>query len=183
MRHTVVLNSAYQVLGSIPETDAICLITTGKAWAKENDASRLYRAQHIAIPAPTVVILNHYVKVKSFKIKPELVTNSALFRRDGYTCQYCGTHQRDLKHGDKLEREHIIPISRGGKNYWDNIVTACSTCNHKKDDRTPEEAGMTLLKHPTVPVNWTIRGKSKLTPEQLDYVELLLNIKNKGRIE
>lgn len=183
MNHCVVLNNAYQVVGSIPEQDAICLITTGKAWATKNDSSRVYRSQHISIPTPRVVVLNHYVKVTSFKIRPEKLTNQNLFKRDDYTCCYCGRIRGvSLLVGDRLEREHIIPLSKKGKDTWDNVVTACSTCNHFKADKTPEEAGMVVRKIPNVPVCWVIRGKSKLSQEQLDYVEMILNIKNKSRI-
>lgn len=184
MNHCVVLNNAFQVIGSIPETDAICLLTTGKAWAAKNDPEKVYRAQHISIPAPRVVILNHYVKVTSFRIRPEKLTNQNLFKRDEYTCCYCGKVRGiSLRKGDRLEREHIIPLSKNGKDTWDNVVTACSTCNHYKANRTPEEARMKVLKTPSVPICWVIRGKSKLNQEQIDYIELLININKKNRIK
>lgn len=183
MNHCVVLNSAFQVVGAIPETDAICLITTGKAWAAQNDTEKVFRAQHISVPAPRVVVLNHYVKVTSYKIRPEKLTNQNLFKRDDYTCCYCGRVRGvNLRKGDRLEREHIIPLAQKGKDTWDNVVTACSTCNHSKANRTPEQANMTLLKMPVTPITWVIRGKSKLSQEQINYVEMILNIKNKGRI-
>lgn len=182
MNHCVVLNNAYQVIGSIPETDAICLITTGKAWAAKNDPEKVYRAQHISIPAPRIVILNHYVKVTSFRIRPEKLTNHNLFKRDDYTCCYCGKIRGALIKGDRLEREHIIPLAQNGSDTWENVITACSTCNHHKANRTPEQAGMKLLKQPMTPVTWVIRGKSKLNQEQIDYVEMILNIKNRGKI-
>ena len=65
--------------------------------------------------------------------------------RDGYRCMYCGAKKRD---GSELELEHIIPRSRGGKNTWDNLVAACAPCNRRKNDRTPEEAGMQLIHRP-----------------------------------
>ena len=183
MNHTVVLNSSFQVIGSIPETDAIILVTSGKGWAAKNHPTKIYRAQHISIPAPEVVVLNHYVKVTSFRIRPEKLTNQNLFRRDDYTCCYCGrTRGVNLLRGDRLEREHIIPLAQNGSDVWENVVTACSTCNHAKGNKTPEQANMKLLKNPNVPVTWIIRGKSKLSQEQIDYVEMILNIKNRGRI-
>lgn len=66
-------------------------------------------------------------------------------KRDNYTCQYCG------KSGVKLTVDHVIPKSRGGKNTWENCVAACEPCNYSKDNKTPDEAGMKLLKTPTVP--------------------------------
>ena len=76
------------------------------------------------------------------------LTNLALFRRDRHMCAYCG------KQGEKglhLTKDHIIPLSRGGQNDWNNCTTACSRCNHRKNDKTPEEAGMQLLFVPYTP--------------------------------
>mgnify|MGYP002278643762 CR=1 FL=1 len=77
------------------------------------------------------------------------VSNPALFARDEYRCMYCG---EDLEHHKTLAtRDHILPISRGGKNTWENLVTACRACNSRKDDRTPDEAGLRLLAVPYAP--------------------------------
>ncbi len=76
------------------------------------------------------------------------LTNIALFRRDSYMCAYCG------KKGEKglyLTKDHIIPLSRGGKDDWNNCTTACSRCNNRKNDKTPDEAGMQLLFVPYTP--------------------------------
>lgn len=70
-----------------------------------------------------------------------------IFHRDNYTCQYCG------KKGLPLTLDHILPKSRGGKNTWENIVTACPKCNTLKANRTPLEAGMKMLKQPKRPIN------------------------------
>ncbi len=75
------------------------------------------------------------------------LTNQYLFRRDNYTCLYCG----DVFHSSKLTRDHIIPRSRGGKNTWTNSATACRRCNHAKGAKTPEEAGLKLIAVPFVP--------------------------------
>ncbi len=70
-----------------------------------------------------------------------------VFERDDYVCQYCS---RKLTLRDSTI-DHVIPRSRGGKNHWTNCVTSCKRCNLKKDDRTPEEAGMRLLRRPGLP--------------------------------
>ena len=75
------------------------------------------------------------------------LTNRYLFRRDNYLCLYCG-HQFSPS---LLTRDHIIPRSRGGKDNWTNVATACSRCNHAKGAKTPEEAGMALLAVPFRP--------------------------------
>jgi 5-methylcytosine-specific restriction endonuclease McrA len=75
------------------------------------------------------------------------LSNRGLFRRDCYSCAYCG-----YEYGtDKLTRDHIIPTSRNGKDVWLNVVAACSGCNRYKDNKTPEEAGMPLLFEPYIP--------------------------------
>lgn len=176
MAHTLVLNNAFQPLGGASETDAVILVATGKAFALKSNPERMYRSQYLEIPAPIVVVLGHYQEMNSFKIRPAQLTNAALFKRDGHRCQYCGRHKDQLKGRNRLTRDHIIPKSRGGKESWDNVVTACAACNHRKDDRTPQEAKMRLLTLPDVPVTWTIRGKSKLNTEQIEYIEQLLKL-------
>jgi DNA-directed RNA polymerase subunit RPC12/RpoP len=79
--------------------------------------------------------------------KPPALTNRELFRRDQYLCAYCGKIFKELS----LTRDHIIPRSKGGVDKWTNVVTACETCNHKKDDQLLEKCGMQLLYVPYAP--------------------------------
>lgn len=81
------------------------------------------------------------------KNKPPSLNNKELFRRDRYMCAYCG----HLFKESSLSRDHIKPKSKGGVDTWMNVVTCCSKCNQKKDDKTLEECGMTLLYVPYVP--------------------------------
>ena len=75
------------------------------------------------------------------------LTNEALFRRDLSICLYCGN-----KHPDgELTRDHVVPISRQGRDVWDNVVAACKRCNHHKGNRLLEECGMELMALPYVP--------------------------------
>lgn len=178
MSSTLVLNSSMQPLGAITETDAVILVATGKGFALQSNPEKLYRSQYIEVPAPIIVVLNHFKKMKSFKIRAAQLTNSALFKRDEYRCQYCGRHRDQLKGRNKLTRDHIVPRDLGGSNTWDNVTTACAACNHRKDNRTPQFAKMKLLSAPTVPITWSIRGKSRLTQEQVEYIEKLLKLKD-----
>jgi len=75
------------------------------------------------------------------------LTNPSLFRRDGHLCLYCGKAFSD----HHLTRDHVIPSSRGGKDTWTNVVSACKRCNNHKGARTPEQAGMKLLAVPYTP--------------------------------
>ncbi len=78
------------------------------------------------------------------------LTNARLFRRDGHVCLYCGE-----RFGTRyLTRDHVQPMSRGGLDVWENVVTACRPCNQRKDARTLDELagrGMRLLAIPYAP--------------------------------
>lgn len=88
-------------------------------------------------------------RINPFEATPAL-TNSKLFVRDRCVCAYCGNHC----HEDLLTREHIRPLGQRGQDHWMNVVTACQPCNHRKGNRTPEQACMSLLYAPYVPSLW-----------------------------
>ncbi|MEM7432172.1 MAG: HNH endonuclease [Pseudomonadota bacterium] len=75
------------------------------------------------------------------------LTNRNLFRRDAHMCMYCGDYLYDCE----LTRDHVVPVSRGGADTWENVVTACRICNHRKADRLLEECNMRLLALPYAP--------------------------------
>lgn len=75
------------------------------------------------------------------------LTNAALFRRDDCTCLYCGA----VLPARLLTRDHVVPLSRGGRDVWENVVTACRACNHRKADRLLAELPMRLLAVPYAP--------------------------------
>ena len=77
------------------------------------------------------------------------LNNPTLFRRDGQLCLYCGLSFHDYD----LSRDHVTPLSQGGKDKWTNVVAACKRCNHHKAGRTPEQAGMQLLAVPFTPTH------------------------------
>ena len=77
------------------------------------------------------------------------LNNPALFKRDAHLCLYCG----NPFHSHELSRDHVTPVSRGGRDAWNNVVTACKRCNNHKAGYTPEEAGMQLLAVPFVPTH------------------------------
>jgi HNH endonuclease len=80
--------------------------------------------------------------------------NHKLFKRDRYTCAYCGSVFLNAEKTGELEREHVLPVSRGGSDCWTNVVSACRPCNQRKAAQTPEEAKMPLLYVPYVPTRW-----------------------------
>ncbi len=89
---------------------------------------------------------SHALVKRRKKYTPPL-NNPALFRRDNHLCLYCG---RRFDHR-RLSRDHVRPLSQGGPDHWNNVVTACIRCNNHKAGRTPEHAGMELLAIPFTP--------------------------------
>ncbi len=100
--------------------------------------------QRSVLKLPSIVACEG--KMHQDQCRPPL-ENSILFRRDQNLCMYCGNQYASLD----LSRDHVLPLSRGGKDSWTNVVTSCRRCNNRKADRTPEEAGMQLLAVPFVP--------------------------------
>lgn len=97
-----------------------------------------------------------------------LLNNRTLFQRDENLCLYCG---RQFPPG-QLTRDHVVPVSRGGDNVWENCVTACRRCNQAKDDRTPEQAGMKLLAVPFTPnlAEYLILQNRRILADQMDFL-------------
>jgi len=165
------LNASFEPLTILPVRRALRLIIDGKAEALEVDESRPYRSERESFPAPVVIRLVRFIHVpRRFRRQ---VTNTFLFARDSYCCQYCGRHRRELGYRESLTRDHILPISRGGDNTWLNVVTACSRCNLRKGNQTPDEAHMRLRSEPAEPTGveliWAVR---RVTPIQARYIRM-----------
>ncbi len=165
------LNSSFEPLTMVPLKRALRLVIDGKAEIVEADRDRSVRSEHIAMPRPAVIRLRKFVHVpRRFRRQ---VTNTFLFARDGYRCQYCGRWNWELRPRESLTRDHVIPISRGGLNVWTNVVTACSGCNTRKANHLLRECGMQLLNAPVEPhfvhLSWAVR---RLTPTQAQYIKL-----------
>ncbi|MCG6873160.1 MAG: HNH endonuclease [Gammaproteobacteria bacterium] len=106
------------------------------------------------------------IKARADYVPP--LNNRALFARDGHLCLYCGEHFAI----SDLSRDHVRPLSRGGRDQWNNVVTACRRCNNHKAGYTPEEAGMKLLAVPFVPTHAEyvyLRGRRVLA-DQMDFL-------------
>lgn len=105
--------------------------------------------------------------INPFDLRPGL-TNSKLFARDRNLCAYCG----DTFHESDLTREHIVPFGQQGQDSWMNVVTACRSCNHRKGNRTPEQAHMPLLYAPYVPNLWEdfILRNRRILADQMEYL-------------
>ena len=88
----------------------------------------------------------HTLERNRDKYTPPL-NNRTLFKRDGSLCMYCGGSFRE----SELTRDHITPLSLGGRDIWTNVVSACRRCNNHKGGRTPEQAGFELMAVPFTP--------------------------------
>ncbi|MDH5758508.1 MAG: HNH endonuclease [Gemmatimonadota bacterium] len=165
------LNASYEPLTIVSSRRAVRLVLDDKAEMLEVDGDRYFRSEREEIPCPSVIRLVRYVHVpRRFRRQ---VTNTFLFARDDYECQYCGIHRSELRGRQFLTRDHILPQSRGGDNSWNNVVTSCSPCNNRKGNRLPYEAGMHLLTEPREPnyvhLVWAVR---RVTPVQAKYVQM-----------
>ncbi len=109
-----------------------------------------------------------------------LLTNRTLFQRDHNLCLYCG--EQFAAH--LLTRDHIVPASRGGLSIWENCVTACRSCNQRKDDRTPEEAGMRLLAVPYTPniAEYLILSNRRILADQMAFLLAHARKSNRARV-
>jgi len=134
---TLMLNASYEPLRIIPAKKALTLITKGVALVEVATDIKV----HQYIYLPSVIRLRTYRRVP---IRMQVVTRKNILLRDGERCMYCG---QKAKPGE-LTLDHVIPRSRGGSSAWDNLVACCKADNHKKGDRTPEEAGMKLIHKP-----------------------------------
>ena len=105
--------------------------------------------------------------INPFDLRPGL-TNAKLFARDRNVCAYCGDEFHELE----LTREHIIPFAQNGRDGWMNVVTACRACNHRKSDRTPEQARMPLLYTPYIPSLWEdfILRNRRILADQMEFL-------------
>ncbi|MHB0947747.1 MAG: HNH endonuclease [Gemmatimonadaceae bacterium] len=120
------LNASFEPLTMVPVKRALRLVIDGKAEIVEADSGRVVHSARLSMPRPAVIRLTRFIHVpRRFRRQ---VTNIFLFARDRYRCQYCGRMQGELKHREALTRDHLVPLSRGGRNDWSNVVTACSSC-------------------------------------------------------
>lgn len=137
----LVLNQNYEPLNVCNVRRAIVLVFDGKAEVLEVHGSSIVTARQ-AFPSPSVIRLVYLIRRPRPRVK---LTRREVFIRDNYTCQYCG------KQGHDLTIDHVVPRSRGGAHSWDNLVSACKPCNHRKGGKNLHEARMTLRRTPAEP--------------------------------
>lgn len=137
----LVLNQNYEPLNICNVRRAIVLVFDGKAEILETHGRALHAATR-EYPSPSVIRMVYHIHRPRPRVK---LTRREVFIRDGFTCQYCG------RRGGDLTIDHVVPRSRGGGHSWENLVSACKPCNHRKGGRLPTEARMPLRRDPGEP--------------------------------
>lgn len=145
MTSTLVLNATYEPLQIVSWKRAVRMLFQQKVEVVAEYEQEV-RSVSVTLKMPSVLRLLHYVKVRPHHNRVKF-SRANIYARDGYRCQYC----RRRPSTSELTYDHVIPVARGGPKSWENIVTCCIPCNRKKGNRTPEEAGMKLLKAPKAP--------------------------------
>jgi len=159
----------------MPWQAAVCLYSKDMvAWTAGSEEFTFLGGTARATGLRSRITINSIVAVKrSSQIRrvrrgvPPL-TNRELFHRDANLCMYCGAQHPDRQ----LTRDHVVPMSRGGRDKWSNVVAACRGCNTRKGNRLPEEAGMSLLAVPYVP-NWAeflALSNHRILADQMDFL-------------
>jgi 5-methylcytosine-specific restriction endonuclease McrA len=137
----LVLNANFEPINVCDTRRALGLILMNKASLVLNGRGEIQTVSQ-AFPAPSIIRLERMVKRPHQMVR---LTKREIFRRDNYTCQYCGSHPV------RLTVDHVVPRHLGGEHSWENLVTACPACNLKKGGRIPEQANMSLLRRPYEP--------------------------------
>jgi len=145
-RPVLVLNQNYTPLNICLVRRAVVLVYQGRAEMLE-DGAGFIRTVDAEVPVPTVIRVPRLVKRP---LHERRLTRADVLFRDDFTCQYCGARAREIT------IDHVVPRSQNGSHRWDNVVCACARCNRRKAGRTPQQAGMKLIRPPLVPRGrWT----------------------------
>ncbi len=130
--------------------------------------NRVSGEQSIVTISSIIAVKGKLKNPRGNRLVPPL-SNSELFLRDGQICMYCG--QQYAEH--MLTRDHVRPLSQGGKDCWRNVVTACKPCNHAKGARTPEQSGMSLLAVPFVPnrAEYLVLSNRRILADQMEFLK------------
>lgn len=163
MESVLVLNANYEPLNICNMHKAVCLMVMDKAQLVMNGRGEI-RTVDRSFPRPSVIRLEYMIHRPRPKVK---MTRKEIFRRDNYTCQYCGSSTRTLT------IDHVVPRHLNGPHTWENVVTACSTCNHEKGGRTLEQSGMVLHKKPVEPSASALYLYNHYLSENEEWVQFL----------
>jgi len=144
------------------------------AWTAGDNSFELHGGFSRISGQQTLLRVNSIIAVKGEsrrnlrKSIPPL-NNRELFRRDHHTCLYCGRSMKSIL----LTRDHVKPLSKGGKDIWSNVVTACRRCNTHKGDRILDSINMKLLAVPYVPnvAEYLVLRNRKILGDQMAFLK------------
>lgn len=169
---TLVLTPWYIPYKIVGWQDAITLVYLSKVDVIVQ-YDEVIRSPSTAIRLPAVVRMKGDVKTSKRRVKLSRIN---VYLRDGFSCAYCAAKLRL----SELTFDHVVPRAQGGRTVWENILTACVTCNAKKGNRTPAQAGMRPLKKPYRPVSLPlpppIIDPATAPPEWRDYSAMLSTV-------
>jgi len=156
----LVLNRLFQAIQITTVRRAFCLLYKGEVravdpdyttydWEDWKDIPPQPNEEFLATPSfrvriPRVVLLLHFDRLPRHEIR---FTRKNIFFRDKNRCQYCGGRFSTTE----LNLDHVVPLSRGGKSVWENVVCCCVRCNSRKGGLLPNQAGMQLIRVPLRP--------------------------------
>jgi len=164
--------------------DAVCLYSRGMvAWTTGHNEFVFHggvardTGERSSITVHSIIAIKRSGRAPLIQRTVPPLNNHELFRRDGFMCMYCGTQYPE----SVLTRDHIEPISRGGKDVWSNVVAACRSCNTRKGGRRPEQARMPLLASPFVP-NWAeflALSNRRILADQMEFLRAQFKSRNR----
>ena len=145
-KEVLLLNASEEVLNVIDWKKAVALVESGKA-VQPYSFSKTYKIKTPkgTYPLPVALILLRYVLSPH---QSHLPTRKNIFKRDKWTCQYCGIKTKNSKN---LTIDHVTPRSRGGDSSWPKLTPSSAPWNSKKGNKKPKECNMPLLSKPRKP--------------------------------
>lgn len=161
MQQVLLLNSSYEVLGTLTWDAAVTGLHTEKFQLVE-EYDQVIRSAYMTMRVPAVVKTTKYIHKPVKQVK---FSRASVYARDNYKCGYCGIKCK----AEQLTYDHVIPRSQGGQTNWTNITSCCYACNAKKAARTPQQAKMKLLnklERPMAVPEFKFEFTGKKVPEQ-----------------
>lgn len=177
------LDAHGRVLDWINWQSAACLYARGAvAWTLGEPCMQIHGGMSRASGERSVLHLHPIIAARGHARSRALdptptLTNTALFARDAQLCLYCG--QQFSR--PQLTRDHVLPVSKGGRDTWENVVTACFHCNSRKGNRTPQQASMPLLAVPYRPswIEHLILSNRNILADQMSFLKAQLPKRSK----
>lgn len=168
------LDATGRILDWISWQDAVCLyVREVVAWTLGDPCLTVHGGTSRDTGEQSILSLHPIVastgQCRDRAIDPApALTNTTLFSRDRHICMYCGNHFTR----SQLTRDHVQPLSKGGRDEWENVVSACTVCNLVKSNRTPQQAHMPLLAVPYRPswVEHLIMSNRNILADQMEFL-------------